>query len=241
MNRSKAVQSLMQLVSLVLVVALSAGCAQVNTNGIRRHQGLQLPKPTAVVVYDFEPTGNSIGLGTGRGEDGKDGVLSNEDLELRRKVGRALADVLASELDGRGILTSRGSGPINVPQGSMAIGGQIVTVDDGSRAKRVFIGFGSGKSKLTSAAQLYANTQPSSSVVWEYQNTAASGSKPGVLTTLPIGAAIQGVTVLLLVVNGGLSTLGELSSTSSANAKNMAEELADAVEDTLRRITTDRR
>ncbi|MEE8165627.1 MAG: DUF4410 domain-containing protein, partial [Myxococcota bacterium] len=160
--------------------------------------------------------------------------LSGEDLANRREVGRVLADVLAKELENRGILVSRKSGPIGVPSGSMAMGGQIVTADDGSRAKRVFIGFGSGKSRLTSAAQLYAITENSPTVVWEYQNTAASGAKPGILTTLPIGVAVQGVTVLLLVVNGGLATMGELSSSSTANAKRMADELADAVEETLK-------
>lgn len=237
MNRFKLIQSSLQAVSLILVITLSAGCAKVNTNGIRRYQGLPLPAPVAVVVYDFEPTAASIGLDTGRDADAGQGPPSSEDLANRREVGRALADVVAKELEGRGILTSRKTGPIGVPTGSMAIGGQIVTVDEGSRGKRVFIGFGSGKSQLTSAAQLHANTSSGPIVVWEYQNTAASGSKPGILTTLPIGAAVQGVTVLLLVINGGMSTMGELSSSSTANAKRMGAELADAVEETLDRIT----
>lgn len=238
MKRSKLSHSSLRAISLILVITVSAGCAQVNTNGIRRYQGLRLPAPVAVVVYDFEPTGSSIGLDTGREADGANGVLSSEEMANRREVGRVLADVLAKELENRGILTSRKSGPIGVPTGSMSIGGQVVTVDEGSRAKRVFIGFGSGKSRLTSAAQLYGTTEDSPSVVWEYQNTAASGSKPGVLTTLPIGIAVQGVTLLLLVVNGGLSTMGELSSSATANAKRMSDELADSVVETLGRITT---
>ena len=241
MNRSKRVQSSLQIISLCLVITVSAGCAQVNTNGIRRYQGARLPRPVAVVVYDFEPTGESIGLGTGREVDGAAGMLSEEELANRREVGRVLADVLAKELDRRGILTSRRSGPIGVPPGSMAIGGQIVTIDEGSAGKRILIGFGSGKSRLTSAAQLYANSKSVPGVVWEYQNTAASGSKPGILTTLPIGVAVQGVTILLLVLTGGLTTMGELSSSSTANAKRMSKELADAVEETLDRITTNRR
>jgi hypothetical protein len=189
------------------------------------------------VVYDFEPTGASVGLDSDRGFGASGGGRSDEDLANRREVGRVLADVLAKELENRGILASRKSGPIGVPEGSVTIGGQILTADDGSRAKRVFVGFGYGKSRLTSAAQLYGITEKGPTVVWEYQNTAASGSKPGILTTLPIGAAVQGVTVLVLIVNGGLSTMGELSSSSTANAKRMADELADAVEETLKGFT----
>ena len=238
MNRVKFVPSSTRAVSLVLVIALVAGCASVNTTAMRHHRGARLPAPRAVVVYDFEPTGQSVGLDSDRGVGASGAGLSDEDLANRREVGRVLADVLAEELENRGILVSRKSGPIGVPPGSMVIGGQIVTADDGSRAKRVFIGFGSGKSRLTSAAQLYAITENGPTVVWEYQNTAASGARPGILTTLPIGVAVQGVTVLLLVVNGGLSTMGELSSSSTANAKRMADELADAVEKTLEGLTS---
>jgi hypothetical protein len=239
-NPSKLVQPSIKSLTLLLVITLAAGCAQVNTNGIRRYQGQRLPAPVAVVVYDFEPTGSSIGLDAGRGVDTEEGSLSTENLDNRREVGRVLADVVAKELESQGILSSRRSGAINVPAGAMAIGGQIITVDEGSQAKRVLIGFGSGRSRLSSAAQLYVNDKNGTSVVWEYQNTAASGAKPGILTTLPIGIAVQGVTVLLLVVNGGMSTLGELSSSSSANAKRMAEELAEAIEETLGRVTSKR-
>jgi len=239
-NQIQFARSSTRAISLVVVVTLLVGCAQVNTTPVRRYRGPRLEGARAVVVYDFEPTGESIGLESGRDIEANEDGDSEESLANRREVGRVLADVLATELEDRGILTSRKSGPIGVPPGSLVIGGQIVTVDEGSRAKRIFIGFGSGKSRLTSAAQLYAVTKTGPAVAWEYQNTAASGAKPGVLTTLPIGIAVQGLTVLLLVINGGLTTMGELSSSSTANAKRMAKELADAVEETLTKLTRQR-
>jgi len=239
-NQIQFARSSTRAISLVVVVTLLVGCAQVNTTPVRRYRGPRLEGARAVVVYDFEPTGESIGLESGRDIEANEDGDSEESLANRREVGRVLADVLATELEDRGILTSRKSGPIGVPPGSLVIGGQIVTVDEGSRAKRIFIGFGSGKSRLTSAAQLYAVTKTGPAVAWEYQNTAASGAKPGVLTTLPIGIAVQGLTVILLVINGGLTTMGELSSSSTANAKRMAKELADAVEETLTKLTRQR-
>lgn len=239
MHRFNSRRSSIQVIALVLVISLSAGCAKVNTNGLRRYQGLRVPAPRGIVVYDFEPTGKSIGLDTGR-ETPEDGLgPSAEEMTNRREVGRVLADILAKELDKRGILTSRKSGPVNVPEGSMAIGGQVVTVDEGSRAKRIFIGFGSGRSRLTSVGQLYGSTQAQAGPanLWEYQNTAASGAKPGILTTLPIGVAVQGFTLLLLVVNGGLTTMGELSAASTSNAKRMAKELAKGVEESFKLLT----
>jgi Domain of unknown function (DUF4410) len=239
-TRSRRFRSSIRAISLILIVALtsgSMGCAKANTKGLRRAHTARLPAPRGIVVYDFEPTAESIGLDTGR-DVNEDGLgITNEELANRREVGRVLADVLAKELEGRGILTSRKTGSVEVTEGLMAVGGQIVTVDEGSRAKRVFIGFGSGKTQLTSVAQLYGMTPSGQTDLWEYQNTAASGSKPGVLTTLPIGVAVQGLTLIVLIMNGGMSAMGELSAASTSNAKRMGKELADAVEDTLVRIT----
>ena len=235
MTRAKLIRSSTRVISLALVITLVAGCAKVNTTGVRRYQGPRLNASRAIVVYDFEPTGQSIGLDSIDAEGG-DG-LSNEDIEHRREVGRVLADVLAKELEERGILSSRKAGPVGVPPGSMSIGGQIITVDEGSPAKRILIGFGAGKNRLSSAAQLHGIPKEAPTILWEYQNTAASGPKPGILTTLPIGVAVQGLTLLVLVINGGMATMGELSSSSTANAKRMAKELANSVEETLGRIT----
>lgn len=58
MHPSRRVQSSSKALCLLLVIALVAACAQVNTNGIRRYRGRRLPAPVAVVVYDFEPTGS---------------------------------------------------------------------------------------------------------------------------------------------------------------------------------------
>jgi hypothetical protein len=222
---------------LLLVVALVGACAKVNTNGVRRYKGMRMSLPTAIVVYDFEPTGTGVGLAPNdlAGEVHED--LTSDEMYVRREVGRVLADVLAKELQNRGIVTTRQSGEVEVPPEAMAIGGQVISVDEGSASKRIFIGFGSGRSRLSSVAQLHGETKNGPVELWGYQNTAASGAKPGVLTTLPLGIMVQGVTLLLLAVSGGLTTLGELSSTSTANAKRMAKELADAVDDTLFRIT----
>jgi hypothetical protein len=236
-NRVQSFPASARLVSILLVVVLVAGCAKVNTNDLRRYKGLRLPSPQAIVVYDFEPTGTEIGLAPGQ-TGGESGLgISQEEMEIRREVGRVLADVVAKELENRGIVTTRQSGTVRVPEASMAIGGQVISVDEGSGAKRIFIGFGSGRSRLSTVGQLYGKTDGEMADLWGYQNTAASGAKPGVLTTLPIGIAVQGLTLFVLLLNGGLSTLGALSSTSTANAKRMGKEMAGAVEDTLFRIT----
>jgi hypothetical protein len=230
----------MRATALVLVALLISACGSANVNALRRYHGRQLPAPRGLVVFDFEPTAESIGLGTGREGVEDKGGLSKDEMRNRREVGRVLADVLARELENRGIPTSRKSGPLGVPEGSMSIGGQILTIDEGSGAKRIFIGFGSGRSQFSSVAQLFGNTPAGPANLFEFQNTAKSGAKPGILTTLPIGIAVQGVTLVLLVVQGGMAGMGELSSTSTANAKRMAKELADAVETALKRVSTPR-
>ena len=89
MNRIHYARSSSRTISLVVVVALLVGCAQVNTTPVRRYRGPRLEGVRAVVVYDFEPTGESIGLLSGRDIDAnEDGFSSEEELANRREVGR---------------------------------------------------------------------------------------------------------------------------------------------------------
>ena len=113
----------------------------------------------------------------------------------------------------------------------------ISVVAEGSRAKRIFIGFGSGKSRLSAIAQLYGAVPGREGPLFEFQTTAKSGWKPGVLTTLPIGMAVQGLSLVLIVVQGGMVGMGELGASISSDAKRAAKKLADELETVLKNLS----
>jgi hypothetical protein len=212
-------------------------CGSANVNVLKRYRGTRLPAPRGIVVYDFELTGTNAGLGE-PGEDARaaEANLSADETFQRREVARVMADQLVKELEDRGLPATRGSGALVVPEGSMAIGGQIVTVDPGSQAGRVLIGFGYGRSRISSVARLEGQADGEDTTLLEFQNTAKSGPKPGILTTLPIGFLVHGVGLLAIAISGGMAGIGELSASLASDAKRTADELADKVEESLGKV-----
>jgi hypothetical protein len=226
-----------RVVSVVVIASMLVACGSANVNVLKRYRGTRLPAPRGIVVYPFELTGESVGLGEETHEDKPvEAALTAEETFQRREVAKVMSEYLVRELENRGLPATMGSGELEVPDGSMAIGGQIVTVDPGSAMGRVFIGFGYGRSRISSVARLEGQVDGVGETLLEFQNTAKSGPKPGILTTLPIGFMVQGITVLAVLISGGLAGIGELNASLGADAKRTADELADAIEKSLGKV-----
>lgn len=226
----------MQVVAVVLVASMLVACGSANVNVMKRYRGTRLPAPRGIVVYDFELTGGSVGLGESNERAVPEADLTADETFQRREVSRVIGEHLVKELENRGLPATRGTGALEVPEGSMAVGGQVVTVDPGSQAGRILIGFGYGRSRMSSVAQLRGEAEGSDTTLLEFQTTAKSGPKPGILTTLPIGFLVHGVGLLAILVSGGLAGIGELSASVGADAKRTAKELADSIEKSLGKV-----
>ena len=217
---------------ILFASAFAIGCGSAQVTAIRSYDGNAMQQPRTLVVYDFAVRADEVHQSAGtRIEAHLAGEgLDQEALEEARKVSMALSEVLVQQFRDRGLPAVRREGSLEVPAGSLGVAGQLVSIDEGSRGKRVLIGFGVGKSQLTAIAQLYRPTPGGPAVMTEYQGTAESGWKPGVLTTLPIGFAVQGSLAMAALVSGAAGTLGEINSSVAADAKRFAKELAKELE-----------
>lgn len=206
---------------LVLQVAALGGCRSAEVTQVRRYQGPPVQQPRRIYVFEF------------RSEDAK--VQLADEGERPEAVARAAAGTLAldlaRELEDFQIPVERRSDELDVPEGSVAIHGEVVEVDEGSRAKRVFIGFSSGETRFDTVARVYLRGPQGPEEIAEYRTTAHSGHKPGILTTLPLGMAVQTLSLLTLAIQGGAATVGELDSTVARDAEETAEKLADALQE----------
>ena len=146
-----------------------------------------------------------------------------------------MAKVIEKELRDNKINVVRQSGPLQVPEKGLAIHGKLVTLDEGSRAKRVFVGFGVGATQLDTRARLYMRGSGGPEKIAEYETTSDSGWKPGILTTLPVGMAIQGVSLMVFAINAGAATLGEVNSRVSGDAEETGEEWVEELVEFFRK------
>jgi hypothetical protein len=216
-----------RMLSIVLILAFgtsSVGCRSADITLVEGHKGPPMPQPTQVVIFDFRTDEGRI-------------TLSDEDESPQRvaaNVSRALSLELIDQLKHLNLRIVHGEGPMQVPEGAIAIHGELRFLDEGSSWKRGLVGFGYGASLLDTTGRLYMRGPAGPQQIAEYQTEARSGKKPGILTTLPIGMAIQGVSLVVFAINAGSYAVGELSSTVAGNAKETADEWADSLEEFFR-------
>jgi hypothetical protein len=216
-----------RILSLLLILVFgtgTAGCRSADITLVEGYNGPPMPQPTQIVVFDFRTDNARM-------------ILSDEDASPERtaaNVARALSLELIEELEDWNIRIVHGEGPMQIPEGAVAIHGELRLVDEGSTLKRGFIGFGYGASQVETTGRLYMRGELGPRQIAEYQTAARSGKKPGMLTTLPIGMAVQGVSLVVFALNAASFAVGELSATVSGDAKETASEWADALEEFFR-------
>ncbi len=76
-------------------------------------------------------------------------------------------------------------------QPAWLIRGQFKTVDQGSRALRAFVGFGTGRTTLETEVQVYDLSVSAQAPLLTFETTGGSGAEPGaILSGNPIGLAL---------------------------------------------------
>jgi hypothetical protein len=168
--------------ALSLILALMgtltlAGCRSSDIRQTRDYDGEPVQQPLRIWVYNFRDEQASVHLND----------AERDEAEVARAVGRALAEELVADMENWRIPIERRTGPLDVPEGYLAIHGEVLRVEEGSGAKRVWIGFGSGESRVESRARLYLRGPQGPQEIAEYEIATRSGAEPGILTTLPIG------------------------------------------------------
>ena len=184
----------------VLCAVLVTGCSSVSVIEEREDAALA-PKsaPPALYVRLFEvPAGTPFAV-----------TSPNEEEDPRERVARIIADGMATRAD-------RWVAPIRLlaageplPARGLLIDGKILRADQGSRALRLGIGFGLGRSYMDTSVRVF-NLEKSSDKPWlTFKTTGGSNMEPGLIgavVTAPISAPVVVVPVVASVAGGAVST-----------------------------------
>lgn len=230
-NRRRARDGARLVASLVVLGAL-VGCATTKTETRLSAAGTDLPKPGRILVYEFATSPEEIEAEDPNADriDAYDVPQSDEDRALGHRLAQAVASQLVVELAKRNIESMHASdaGPL-VPDDYL-IKGAFVSVEEGSRAGRLLIGFGAGNSQLQSLVQIYLVTDEGLQRVSEGVVRSEGSKMPGILVPVGAGAA-AGTALRSLAISGGVSAARELGSGPLAErAKATAEEIAERIE-----------
>src|SRR6185369_11838242 len=137
-----------------------------------------------------------------------------------------------------GLPAQRISADTTIPPGQNAvvINGNITSIDEGNRAKRVVIGFGAGASDVKASIRLdylpgTAGEAAAEQQLAQFQANGTSGHAPGMAATAGAGAAIGAAsTATTVAASGGTQVLRETQgATVSHDADDIGVKIADAL------------
>lgn len=200
------------LLVLSLLVSLVAGCAGASARQTREYvKAGTLPRPPVLLVHDFAVAPPD--------------APSSKEINQNRAVSRYFSEQVVAKLRERGIHAQRATASTTVPLHAIVVKGQFVTIDEGSRAKRMLIGFGAGSTELRARAQVYQMTESGLRLISEGEGGAHGSKMPGVAGP----AAVAGATgqVAGVAIAGGMSVAREVKAELRPDVERLAEQFAE--------------
>jgi len=197
-------------------VTTSSELAPVTTSpgfaSVTRSPGLaadeQLPRPNQIWVYDFVPA-------------------SSANASQQAEIGREIASGVISSIRQMGLSADSGSATTTMQINDIVLKGNIISVDEGSTAERVAIGFGAGGSELRVQVEGYQMTPQGLRSVGSGTGDASGSKAPGAALGA-IGAIATG-NPAGLIISTGMKVYGEESGSSKIEGRTqqIVEEIAE--------------
>src|SRR5262245_8875596 len=216
---------------VVSAMALTAmvGCARVSTQNVQTSTD-RLPRPELILVHDYLVSRDEVELDSAvssRLERAVKGTPEAEDrLKVEKEVSRALSATLVDEIRKLGIRAEPASMASPVAGPTLSIEGQIVSINEGNKARRLMIGLGAGASEVRTLTQVYAVTSGDAHhLIEDFYTSAKSSRKPGFGPMAGIGAA-AGLAASSAAAAGGGGVATALSQTVEADVKHGAKQIA---------------
>ena len=187
-----------------------------------------------VLVYDFAVGANDVVVDTLGHEFRSEAVQLSKEEEAAYATADSLSEQLVAKLRKRGISAERADNSSVPPLNALVIKGQFLTIDKGSRFKRMVIGFGAGSSELQVRAQAYQATGYGLRRLAAAEVDSSGSKMPGMAVPMVGGAAV-GTVATSAVISGGMAILRETRGAMHDDAGRIADEIAKRAEAFYRR------
>jgi len=215
-------------VASLLVLVVVAGCGSTTVEKRQTYEGAALARPDRIIVHDF--TANPADVPPGSAFAAEQAVsttpLTPEQLEVTRKLGAEVAKQVVDRLRDAGLPAVQAANQAAPKVDDIVIRGYFVSAEEGSTAKRVLVGFGSGAAEVMTAVEGYQMTSQGLRLLGSAEVKSGGDKMPGLVLPLAVMAATANP--IGLVVGGAVKVAGEAtgSDTIEGAAKDTAEEIA---------------
>jgi hypothetical protein len=224
-------RKLATIVACLFVTAVAAGCASTKISDRQQDVTGQLPRPAHIWVYDFAATPADVPAESALSNHASEQNTpqTDQDIAEGRKLGSQIAIELVKEIRDMGMPGELGVPGTNVWINDIVIRGYLLSIQEGSAAKRVLIGFGSGGSALKVAVEGFQMIAQGLRKLGSGTTDATGSKTPG--GALGLATLIATHNPAGLIISSGMKIYGEESgrSTVEGRAKQTAKEIADVL------------
>lgn len=219
-----------------LALLAVAGCASSKVTDREVRVTEQIPRPERIWVHDFAATPEEIPDYSGfSGRHAAHSTPQTDDqIATGRRIGVEVATRLVEKIRAMGLPAERASAETRPAIDDLVIRGYLLSVQEGSAAKRVAIGLGSGTSDLKVAVEGYQVTDRGMRRLGSGTVEAGGSKTPGAV--LPAAVFLATANPVGLIVVGGTKLYGEASGKSGieGRAKAVADAIAKEIEPRFR-------
>jgi hypothetical protein len=217
-------------VACLIAMAIAAGCASTTVTNRQQVATGSLARPAQIWVYDFAATPADVPPESSlAGEVSSTPPQTPDQIAEGRKLASQITTALIQEIQGMGMPAARGSAATRPQLNDVVIEGSILSVEQGSAAERVAIGFSAGQSEMKVAVEGFQMT-PNGLRKLGSGDVGSTGNKtPGSAVGLAVLIATHNPAGF--IVSTGMKVYGEKSgsNTVQGRAKQIAEEIGDAL------------
>ena len=224
--------------AFVLAVALLAGgCATTQVSPQQAYHGPKLAKPGRILVYPFVADASQLDPGSAASGDyaSPSRPATPEEIRVGQELGQEVARRLVDEINDMGLRAVVGgtASPANVDD--IVIRGHFASIEEGSAAKRMVVGFGSGKAELHTVVRGYVMTPGGLRQVGGGSVDSGGGKSPGLIVPLLVTAATANP--IGLVVGGAVKVGQEVTGSDKVEgaARRTADQIAERLKDRFNR------
>ena len=215
-----------------VAAGILAGCASTKITNREELVAGKIPRPGTIWVYVFAATADQVPTNSAlAGEKDLDTAppQTPEQIAEGMKLGDQIASELVTQIGEMG-MAARMASPTTKPKiNDIVLRGYLLSVEQGSTAMRVMVGFGAGKSSLATMVEGYQMTDHGLRKLG-YGTIDAGGNKsPGMV--LGIATFLATKNPAGLIINGGMQAYGAASgnNTVEARAKATAGKIAEVL------------
>jgi hypothetical protein len=219
------------LVSGLIAALLLTGCASTKVSDQQELVTGQLPRPGTIWVYDFVATPSDVPPDSVlAGEsDLDDTPQTSEQIAEGRKLGAEIGADLVKEIQAMG-MPAMHAWPSTTPTvNDIVLRGYLLSIKEGSAAKRIVIGFGAGGSDLKTLVDGYQMTATGLRKLGSGTVNASGNKTPG--AALGVATFLVTKNPAGLIISSSMKVYGQASGkdTIEGRATSTAKEIGDVL------------